>query len=91
MAAFAESRTWKSTRQNDVVVAEMTVMHGGPAGMCLLEHEHSEIQIGEDFAPVGRDCLELGFVSQSHFTSAFHREVRSTPQSYRSLVGRPSN
>jgi AraC family transcriptional regulator len=49
MAAFAESKTWKPTRQNHVIAAEMSVMHGGPVGMCLLEHEHSEIQIGMHF------------------------------------------
>ena len=33
--------------------------------------------------PLAEIALELGFVSQSHFTSAFHRETRTTPQAYR--------
>jgi AraC family transcriptional regulator len=34
--------------------------------------------------PLVEIALELGFVSQSHFTSVFHREMRTTPASYRS-------
>jgi AraC family transcriptional regulator len=34
--------------------------------------------------PLVEIALELGFVSQSHFTSAFRREMRTTPASYRS-------
>jgi AraC family transcriptional regulator len=34
--------------------------------------------------PLAEIALELGFVSQSHFTSAFHRELQTTPASYRS-------
>jgi AraC family transcriptional regulator len=35
--------------------------------------------------PLAEISLDLGFVSQSHFTSVFHREMRTTPQAYRSL------
>ena len=35
--------------------------------------------------PLAEISLDLGFVSQSHFTSAFRREVRTTPQAYRSF------
>jgi AraC family transcriptional regulator len=42
---------------------------------CLLE---------KSSLPLTEIALELGFVSQSHFTAAFHREVRTTPASYRS-------
>lgn len=34
--------------------------------------------------PLAEIALEVGFVSQSHFTSVFHREMRTTPASYRS-------
>jgi AraC family transcriptional regulator len=30
-------------------------------------------------------AYQLGFASQSHFTSTFHREIRTTPRSYRAL------
>jgi len=49
MTATGRSRTWKPTHQNRVIVAEMSVMHGGPVGMFLPEHEHQEIQIGMHF------------------------------------------
>jgi hypothetical protein len=49
MAASGSPKTWKPTRQNHIVVADMTVMHGGPVGMCLPEHEHPEIQVGMHF------------------------------------------
>jgi AraC family transcriptional regulator len=34
--------------------------------------------------PLAEIALELGFASQSHFTSAFHREMRTTLATYRS-------
>jgi AraC family transcriptional regulator len=49
MVEFAEPETWKPSQQNRVVVGEMTVMHGGPVGMRIPEHEHPEIQIGMHF------------------------------------------
>jgi hypothetical protein len=45
MVDVGELETWKPTRQNCVVGAEMTVMHGGPIGMSLPEHEHPEVQV----------------------------------------------
>ena len=45
MVDAGEPETWKPTPQNCVVANEMTVMHGGPIGMSLPEHEHPEIQI----------------------------------------------
>jgi AraC family transcriptional regulator len=38
----------------------------------------------ETALPLAEIAFELGFVSQSHFTSVFHREMRATPQAYRS-------
>ena len=55
MADVGESETWKPTRQNCVVAAQMTVMHGGPIGMVLPEHEHPEIQVGMHFVSQ-RNC-----------------------------------
>jgi AraC family transcriptional regulator len=49
MADAGEPETWKPTRQNRIVVAEMTLMHGGPIAMSLPEHEHPEIQVGMHF------------------------------------------
>jgi hypothetical protein len=49
MVDVGEPETWKPTRQNCVVDAEMTVMHGGPIGMSLPEHEHPEVQVGMHF------------------------------------------
>jgi len=52
--------------------------------------ERARLLLEESSIPLAQIALELGFVSQSHFTSVFHREVRTTPQSYRSLF-RKSN
>jgi len=41
--------------------------------------------------PLAEISLDLGFVSQSHFTSVFHREMRTTPQAYRSLFRKENN
>jgi AraC family transcriptional regulator len=49
MVDGGEPETWKPTRQNCLVAAEMTVMHGGPIGMKLQEHEHPDIQVGMHF------------------------------------------
>jgi AraC family transcriptional regulator len=49
MVDVGEPETWKPTRQNCVVGAEMTVMHGGPTGMSLPQHEHPEVQVGMHF------------------------------------------
>lgn len=35
--------------------------------------------------PLAQIAFDLGFVSQSHFTSVFRREMHVTPQAYRSL------
>ena len=51
MVDVGEPETWKPTRQNCVVGAEMAVMHGGPIGMSLPEHEHPEVQVGMHFVP----------------------------------------
>jgi AraC family transcriptional regulator len=48
--------------------------------------EHARLLLEKSSLPLAEIALELGFVSQSHFTSVFHREVRTTPQSYRSLL-----
>jgi AraC family transcriptional regulator len=49
MAAPAAPQTWMPTIQNRIVFPEMQVMHGGPIGMRLPEHEHAEIQVGMHF------------------------------------------
>jgi AraC family transcriptional regulator len=41
--------------------------------------------LGKTALPLAEIALELGFVSQSHFTSVFHREMRTTPQAYRTV------
>ena len=41
--------------------------------------------------PLAEISLDLGFVSQSHFTSVFHREMRTTPQAYRSFFRKENN
>jgi AraC family transcriptional regulator len=45
----AEPETWRPTHANRIVLPEMSVMHGGPIGMRLPEHEHEEIQVGMHF------------------------------------------
>lgn len=49
MAACPSPRIWMPTHQNRIVFPEMQVMHGGPIGMRLPQHEHPEIQIGMHF------------------------------------------
>jgi AraC family transcriptional regulator len=46
--------------------------------------ERARLLLEKTSLPLADIALELGFVSQSHFTSAFHREMRTTPASYRS-------
>jgi AraC family transcriptional regulator len=47
--ASATPQTWTPTLQNRIVFPEMQVMHGGPIGMRLPEHEHADIQVGMHF------------------------------------------
>lgn len=46
--------------------------------------ERAHLLLERTSLPLAEIALELGFVSQSHFTSAFHREMGTTPQAYRS-------
>lgn len=46
--------------------------------------ERARLLLEKTSLPLVEIALDLGFVSQSHFTSAFHREMRTTPASYRS-------
>jgi AraC family transcriptional regulator len=52
--------------------------------------ERARVLLEKTSLPLAEIAFALGFVSQSHFTSMFRREVRTTPQSYRSLF-RKSN
>jgi AraC family transcriptional regulator len=45
--------------------------------------ERARVLLQETSSSLVEIALELGFVSQSHFTSAFHREVQTTPAAYR--------
>ena len=47
--------------------------------------ERARALLEETPLPLAEIALELGFASQSHFTSVFHREMRATPQAYRSF------
>jgi AraC-like DNA-binding protein len=47
--------------------------------------ERARFLLEKTALPLAEIALELGFVSQSHFTSVFRREVRTTPQAYRSF------
>jgi AraC family transcriptional regulator len=47
--------------------------------------ERARVLLEKSSLSLAEIALELGFVSQSHFTSVFHREVRTTPKSYRSF------
>jgi AraC family transcriptional regulator len=49
MPASATPQTWTPTLQNRIVFPEMQLMHGGPIGMRLPEHEHADIQVGMHF------------------------------------------
>lgn len=51
-AASLKTLIWKPSARTRVAVDDFVVMHGGPKGMCLPEHEHSEIQIVAHFSPV---------------------------------------
>jgi AraC family transcriptional regulator len=46
--------------------------------------EKARLLLEKTTIPLVDIALDLGFVSQSHFTSAFHREMRTTPAAYRS-------
>lgn len=52
--------------------------------------ERARALLEETALPLIEIALELGFASQSHFTSVFHREMRATPQAYRSLFRKGS-
>src|ERR1700726_462092 len=47
--------------------------------------ERARFLLEKTALPLADIALDLGFVSQSHFTSVFHREMRTTPQAYRSF------
>jgi AraC family transcriptional regulator len=47
--------------------------------------ERARFLLEKTALPLAEIALEVGFASQSHFTSVFHREMRTTPQAYRSL------
>lgn len=49
--------------------------------------ERARFLLEKTLLPVVEIALELGFVSQSHFTSAFRREVGTTPHAYRCKRG----
>lgn len=53
--------------------------------------ERARALLEETALPLAEIALELGFVSQSHFTSVFHREMRTTPQAYRSFFRKESS
>ncbi len=40
---------WKPQRETRIDLPELCFMHGGPAGMHLPEHEHSEVQLERHF------------------------------------------
>jgi AraC family transcriptional regulator len=46
--------------------------------------ERARFLLEKTALPLAEIAFELSFVSQSHFTSVFHREMRTTPQAYRS-------
>jgi AraC family transcriptional regulator len=56
----------------------------------LLRIERARLLLEKTALPLAEIALELGFVSQSHFTSVFRREVRTTPQAYRSSLRKDS-
>jgi AraC-like DNA-binding protein len=48
---------WKPSRRTRVELPGFCVMHGGPTGMYLPEHEHPEVQVQAHFKPV-REALD---------------------------------
>ncbi len=42
---------WKPSRRTRVELPGLCVMHGGPTGMYLPEHEHAEVQVQAQFKP----------------------------------------
>jgi AraC family transcriptional regulator len=53
--------------------------------------ERARFLLEKTALPLAEIALELGFVSQSHFTSVFRLEVRTTPQAYRSFFRKESS
>ena|ERR1700687_3620315 len=101
MAAFAEPKAWKPTRQNRVFVAQTgtnqftrlfrrSIGYSPYRFVMQRKIERARVLLEKTTLPLAEIALELGFVSQSHFTSVFHKEVRTTPRSYRSAIRRPS-
>jgi AraC family transcriptional regulator len=52
--------------------------------------ERARFLLEKTSLPLAEIAFELGFVSQSHFISVFRREVRTTPQAYRSCFRKES-
>lgn len=50
-AASLKSPIWRPSAGTRIAVNDFIVMHGGPKGMWLPEHEHDEIQIEAHFSP----------------------------------------
>lgn len=53
MNTAGDSPVWKPQRNTRIALPELFFMHGGPAGMHLPEHEHSEVQLSLHFLSQG--------------------------------------
>ncbi len=50
-----ELPVWTPERHNRIDLPDLCFMHGGPTGMQLPEHEHTEVQLDLHFLPQGKD------------------------------------
>src|SRR5262245_10854181 len=48
-------RLWKPSRSTRIEVPGFCIMHGGPVGMYIPEHEHPEVQLVASFLPARKD------------------------------------
>src|SRR5919201_4911161 len=48
---IVDAPIWKPTRRTRVELPGLCVMHGGPTGMYLPEHQHPEVQVQARFHP----------------------------------------
>src|SRR6266567_8642056 len=51
----SELPVWTPESHNRINLPDLCFMHGGPTGMQLREHEHTEVQLDLHFLPQGKD------------------------------------
>jgi hypothetical protein len=50
-----EPSVWVPTPATSIRIGDSRLMHGGPAAMCIPEHEHAEVQVQTRFVRVAAE------------------------------------